>query len=487
MRLDEPTQHKRHPKSGRQAHKDRLRKPPDDRKGIDEIENSRSDDPGQRMQQTDSTQQLARAIRWNMFRQRGLERWTAHSAQGRNDTRGNKHITRGSSGIADITEDIETDGGANDIEIQAIGAGRALGAAGGGAAHDAGDEGEDDEQDADSGCVDGGEEDAGFEIAPAEEILGVDEDDGHGAHGHAEHGCVDGGEEEEVAPEGAGRAGARGVEDGEGCEEAAAAGEALERVADVGEGVAGPGVGWGGAEVVLFVTGRQLALLGEGFGDEEEDGEEEDDVGDEGDVEDRDDVAGVFDDVAGEDGAEGDAGEEAAVDIAEGDGAAFGRGAVGSVGVGDGHCGDEGAAEAVEGRAHEKPVHGEVFRVGGGDDVDDFVDEHTGGCEGENFTPAVAVREGAEFWGSDGGEDAGDEVGVEGIFRDEGLDLGDLALWVVRAEDDRVESGVVGEVFVADEVDDEVYARDDNAAEGKGEEEERHDEPEGLWRKRWCG
>ena len=71
------------------------------------------------------------------------------------------------------------------------------------------------------------------------------------------------------------------------------------------------------------------------------------------------------------------------------------------------------------------------------------------------------------------------------------MDLGDLALRVVGAEDDGVELGIgieggtVRQVLVADEVDDEVYAGDDDAAEGEGEEEEGDDEPDGLWRKRW--
>ena len=69
------------------------------------------------------------------------------------------------------------------------------------------------------------------------------------------------------------------------------------------------------------------------------------------------------------------------------------------------------------------------------------------------------------------------------------MDLGDLALWVIGAEDDGVELGVgvegraVREVLVAYEVDDEVYAGDDDTAESEGEEEEGDDEPDGLWRR----
>ena len=326
------------------------------------------------MQQTNSPQQLSRPISRDMFRERRLERRTPHPPHGRDSTRSNKHIARSRSRIAHIAKDIETDSGANDIQIQPIGARRALRAARGRTTHDPGYKGENDNQAADPGSVDDGEEDAGFEIAPAEEVLGVDEDDGHGAHGDAEHGCVDGGEEEEVAAERAGGAGAGGVEDGEGREEATASRKAFEPAADDADRVAGPGTELGGADEILVLAGGELAVLGEGFGDEEEDGEEEDDVGDEGDVEDGEDLAGVLDDVAGEDGTDGDAGEEAAVDVAEGDGAALGRGAVGGVGVGDGHGGDEGAAEAVEGGADEEPVDGEVLRVFGRDDVDEFVD-----------------------------------------------------------------------------------------------------------------
>ena len=415
-RLDEPTQHKRHAKSRGQAHKHRLRQPPDDGKGIDEIEDSRSDDSSKGMQQTNSTQQLPRPISRDMFREGRLERRAAHSPDRGDRTRGDEHVARSRSRIAHIAEDIETDGGANDVQIQPIRAGRALRTARCRTAHDTGDERKNDDQDADPRRVDDGEEDAGLEVAPAEEVLGVDEDDGHGAHGDAEHGCVDSGEEEEVAAERTGGAGTGGVEDGEGSEEATTSGDAFKPVAENAERVAGPGMGLDGADEILFLAGGELAFLGEGFGHEEEDGEEEDDVGDEGDVEDGDDLARVLDDVAGEDGADGDAGEEAAVDVAEGDGAAFGRGAVGGVGVGDGHGGDKGAADAVEGGPDEEPVDGEVLRVFGGEDVDEFVDEHAGGCEGEDFAAAIAVREGAEFGGGDGGEDAGDEVGVEGEF-----------------------------------------------------------------------
>lgn len=222
----------------------------------------------------------------------------------------------------------------------------------------------------------------------------------------------------------------------------------------------------------MLLPCRHLPLLGEGLGDEDDEEEDEEDVAGQGDVEHAQDGAGRFDDVTCDDGTQGDAGEESAVEVAESDVALGRRCAVGGVGVREGHGGDEGAAQAVDGVSHDDPVHAEGVRIRADHDGEHLADEGAGGAGSDDHLAPVAIREGAQFRGHDGGEDAGDEVGDEGELGDGGLDFGVATLRVLAPAHDgqKVVVGtadrLLGQVVPADEFEYQVKLWHDDAAEG---------------------
>ena len=121
------------------------------------------------------------------------------------------------------------------------------------------------------------------------------------------------------------------------------------------------------------------------------------------------------------------------MEVAEDNATAGGWGAVGGVGLDDGHCGDEGPGEAAECELDEDPVDGDRFGEGGGSDGDYVAEEHAKGGDGEDEAAAVAVGEGAEARGGEGAEGARYEVCVEHEAGEKGVDFGGLALFVVFA------------------------------------------------------
>ena len=157
-----------------------------------------------------------------MFGQGRLEGGTSHASDGGDGAGEDEQGAGADGGVADVAEHVEDDGGADDGEVEVVAARVPLRGAASTPADEAGDERDEDEEDGDAAGVDDGDEDAGFEVAPAEHVFGVDDDDGHGAHGHAEDGGVDCREEDEVAAECVAGAFAGRVEDVERGEEVGA-------------------------------------------------------------------------------------------------------------------------------------------------------------------------------------------------------------------------------------------------------------------------
>lgn len=218
MRLNEPTQNKRQEKRARQAHEHGLCELAH-RGAVDAVEDQRARDPRQGVQQARGAEHGPRLLGRDVFRQRALQRRAAHAADGGQGAGEDEEVRRAHDGVRDVAEHVEEDGGADDVQVETIAAAFAHGGAVAGPADEAGDGREEHQEVRDAADVDDGDKDLGFKGAPAEGILGVDDHDGHAAHGDAEHDGVDRREGDEIAAHGAVRARACGPEHFEGGEE----------------------------------------------------------------------------------------------------------------------------------------------------------------------------------------------------------------------------------------------------------------------------
>ncbi len=109
------------------------------------------------------------------------------------------------------------------------------------------------------------------------------------------------------------------------------------------------------------------------------------------DVEDGQQGARPLDEVAGDQGAECEAGEQTRVQVADGH-AAFRRGgAVAGVGMAQDAPRGEGARQAVEERTEEQDLVGDRLGVLGGQDGDDFRQDAANGAEDHHVFAAIAV------------------------------------------------------------------------------------------------
>ena len=169
---------------------------------VDEVEHRGPDDSRQGVQQTHGAENFTSAVMRHMFGQCCLESRRAHAAKSGDDTGEDEQQAGVCGGVANVAEEVEGDGDADNREIDAVGAGVLLDRGAFGPTQDAGDQGEENKEDGYAAGVDDGDKDAGFESLPAKRELGVDDDDGHGAHGHAEHGGVDRSQEDQVTAQG---------------------------------------------------------------------------------------------------------------------------------------------------------------------------------------------------------------------------------------------------------------------------------------------
>lgn len=159
--------------------------------------------------------------------------------------------------------------------------------------------------------------------------------------------------------------------------------------------------------------------------------------------------------------------------VSKGNCAFVGGCAVRDIRIRESHRCDKGATEAVADISKQKPVNGKGFRHSGCEDSNDLGNKQTAGDERDHAGSTVAVRERAKLGAGDGGEEAGDDVAVEGECRDPRLDCGYLTLRVVGAKHDWHRGEVwifellLLEVLAADEGEDKVDFGDDDATKGK--------------------
>ena len=192
-RFQKPTQDENNQKQGAQSDKYCLGTI-SNREPVYRIEDSRREHLRHCMQQAQRSQDLTRAVRRHMSSDGGRQRGGADAGKRGNHGGCDHHTTRYCCRVADIADKIEKDSGTDDADIEHVGAAVAgLLARAHGAAENPGDQGEDDDKPGDAADVGDGEELAGLDGVPAEDVLRVDEEDAHGAHGDAEHDGVDGG------------------------------------------------------------------------------------------------------------------------------------------------------------------------------------------------------------------------------------------------------------------------------------------------------
>ncbi len=154
-------------------------------------------------------------------------------------------------------------------------------------------------------------------------------------------------------------------------------------------------------------AGESLPRLAERLRDDKIDKQDEDDVAAEGHVEKRDERAGPLDEVASEERPDGEADEQARMQVSEGNAALGRRRAVARVRMGDDATGSQGASEAVEEGSEQKPVVVDYVGEVGGENGDDLADDAAERADNQETLPTVPVRERAELRGRDGAEDAG--------------------------------------------------------------------------------
>lgn len=168
------------------------------------------------MQQAGSAEDCSRLLGRHMLRQRALQGWTPHAANGGKHAGEDEEVRRPHHGVPNVAKHVEEDGGADDVQVQTIAAAFTHGGAVAGAADQSRDGRKEHQEVRDAADIDDGDEETGFERAPAEGVLGIDDDDRHAAHGDAEHDCVDRSKGGEIAADGAVRARAGGPEHFEG-------------------------------------------------------------------------------------------------------------------------------------------------------------------------------------------------------------------------------------------------------------------------------
>lgn len=210
------------------------------------------------MQKSHSSKDLARLVWRRVFRQRGLKGGTAHTTDGGHGAAEYEQWTFTDKGIAHVPEEIEEDGGADDAEVDVVGARvLGLGADDFRAAKEAGDQGKDHEKGDDTAGVYDGDKDRSFEGVPAEHELAVKQDDRHGAHCYAEHGRVNGGDEGQVSAYSGVGTWASGPKDGDWCQDVVG----FDHLGQPGEpSLAGA---FGNPDVLSLLSRGQLAFFGE--------------------------------------------------------------------------------------------------------------------------------------------------------------------------------------------------------------------------------
>ena len=125
-----------------------------------------------------------------------------------------------------------------------------------------------------------------------------------------------------------------------------------------------------------------------------------------GDVEDGQKRSCPLDEVAGEKGTEGEAGEQACVEVPDGDTAlGWGR-AVAGVRVDEDAAGSERTCQAVEKGADQDPAVVDGVRVLPGEDNRDLGDDTADGTDGHHPCATITIREGSKLGCSESADDA---------------------------------------------------------------------------------
>lgn len=204
--------------------------------------------------------------------------------------------------------------------------------------------------------------------------------------------------------------------------------------------------------------------------------------------EDAKDVSCGLGDESRDEGPKGDAAEERTAEVSEGYAARGGRRDVRAVRVSHGHCGGKGSKEAVEDGPDKEPLVVHSVRVGGSEDSNDLGAEAAEDGERKEVLAPVAVGERANLRTDDSAQDASQEGHVHRELGRQCLHFGDLTLRVVGEHDDGrvqhvgVQCGLLGDVALADQREDEVQLRNDDAAKGNGVDGVGGEEPPDLGR-----